>query len=150
MYGFNNTFGLAVHSDFAKEHNIKTFSDLAAFSDTLTFGAEYDFYEREDGYDALCSTFGYNFKKHIDLDIGLKYQSLENKQIDVLNVFTTDGQISKDTINVLEDDKNYFQTYYCGTVVRKDVLEKYLELRDILMLMTKILPLSIKTSCAAK
>jgi osmoprotectant transport system permease protein len=42
-YGFNNTFTLAIDKDFAEEMGIETYSDLAKYSNTLTFGAEYDF-----------------------------------------------------------------------------------------------------------
>ena len=53
MYGFNNTYGLVVRREIAEQYNLKTYSDLSAVSDQLVFGAEYDFFEREDGYDAL-------------------------------------------------------------------------------------------------
>ncbi|MGL4373195.1 MAG: glycine betaine ABC transporter substrate-binding protein, partial [Turicibacter sp.] len=51
-YGFNNTYGLVIRKEIAEQHNLKTFSDLASVSQDLIFGAEYDFYEREDGYQA--------------------------------------------------------------------------------------------------
>ena len=53
MYGFNNTYGIALRSELARQHNIRTYSDLAPHTAQLAFGAEYDFFEREDGYDAL-------------------------------------------------------------------------------------------------
>lgn len=139
LYGFNNTFGLAINKDIAEKYNIKTYSDLAKYSSELTFAAEYDFYEREDGYDALCSTYGFNFKKSSDMDIGLKYKAINSKEVDVINIFTTDGQLSTSDVVALEDDKDFYQTYYCGTVVRKDVLEKYPELEPVLMRMENIL-----------
>jgi glycine betaine/choline ABC-type transport system substrate-binding protein len=138
LYGFNNTYGLAVRKDIAEKYNIKTYSDLAKYSPELIFGAEYDFYEREDGYKALCNTYGFNFKKTADMDIGLKYKAINSKEIDVMNVFTTDGQLNASDVVVLKDDKNFFQTYYCGTVVREDTLKKYPELKDVLMKMQDI------------
>lgn len=139
LYGFNNTFGLVIRKDIAEKYNIKTYSDLAAYSPELIFGAEYDFYEREDGYDALCSTYGLKFKKALDMDIGLKYEALNSKEIDVMNIFTTDGQLASSDIVVLKDDKNFYQTYYCGTVIREEVLEKYPELKAVLTKMENIL-----------
>lgn len=50
----------------------------------LVFGAEYDFFEREDGYDALCDAYGFTFKKTMDMDIGLKYQAINEGKIDVM------------------------------------------------------------------
>ena len=139
LYGFNNTFGLVVRKEIADKYNIKTYSDLAKHSSELNFGAEYDFYEREDGYDALCKTYDFKFKSTKDLDIGLKYQAINSKEIDVMNVFTTDGQLSVSDIVLLEDDKKFYETYYCGTVVRKDTLEKYKELESVLMKMENII-----------
>lgn len=139
LYGFNNTYGLAIREDLAEKYNIKTYSDLAKYADKFTFGAEYDFYEREDGYDALCDTYGLKFKKTVDMDIGLKYNAIKSKEIDVMNVFTTDGQLTSSNVVLLEDDKDFYETYYCGTVIRKEVLEAHPELEDVLMKMENIL-----------
>ncbi|QQK09004.1 glycine betaine ABC transporter substrate-binding protein [Miniphocaeibacter halophilus] len=132
MYGFNNTFGLVVDKDIAEEHNIKTYSDLAKYTPDLVFGAEYDFFEREDGYDALSELYGFNFEKVVDIDIGLKHKAMEQKEINVMNIFTTDGQLSKANVVVLEDDKGFYPSYICGNVVRNEVLEKHPELKDII------------------
>ena len=139
MYGFNNTYGLVVRKELADMYGIKTYSDLAKYSDEMVFGAEYDFFEREDGFDALSTTYGLNFKKTVDLDIGLKYNAINSKEIDVMNIFTTDGQLAISDVTVLVDDLDFYQTYYCGTVVRADTLEKYPELYDVLMFMENVL-----------
>ena len=131
MYGFENTYGLVVRKPIADRYHIKTYSDLKRYAPDLTFGAEYDFFEREDGYDALCKTYGLKFKKTMDLDIGLKYQALEEKQVDVLVVFTTDGQLADADAVVLKDDKDFFPSYRCGNVVRLEVLEQHPELQDV-------------------
>lgn len=131
MYGFNNTYGMVVRREIAEEYDLHTYSDLAAVSDRLVFGAEYDFFEREDGYDALCDTYGLNFKETMDLDIGLKYQALDQEEIDVMVVFTTDGQLSASDVVVLEDDKQFYPSYLCGNVVRSEVLAEHPELREV-------------------
>ena len=59
--------------------------------------------------------------------------------IDVTNGFTTDAQLSRDDVVVLEDDKNLQVNYFCSTVVREDALEKYPGLEDALMKMDGIL-----------
>lgn len=131
MYGFNNTYGMVVRREIAEQYDLHTYSDLAAVADQLVFGAEYDFFEREDGYDALCDAYGLNFKETMDLDIGLKYQALDQEQIDVMVVFTTDGQLSASDVVVLDDDKQFYPSYLCGNVVRSEVLEEHPELNEI-------------------
>ncbi|MGL4849641.1 MAG: glycine betaine ABC transporter substrate-binding protein [Clostridium sp.] len=138
-YGFNNNFGLVVRRDIAEKYNIKTYSDLSKYSKDLTFGAEYDFYEREDGYEGLKKEYGFNFKKTVDLDIGLKHKAINEKKIDVMNVFTTDGALTTSDVVLLEDDKKFYDTYYCSTIVRLDILEKHPELKEALALMDNII-----------
>lgn len=132
MYGFNNTYGMVVRADVAKKYNLETYSDLAAIAPQLTFGAEYDFFEREDGYNALCSAYGLKFGKTVDLDIGLKYQAIADHKIDVMNIFTTDGQLSVTDVKVLRDDRNFYPSYRCGNVVRQAVLDAHPSLRPLL------------------
>lgn len=132
MYGFNNTYGLAVRKEIADKYHLKTYSDLAKVSANLTFGAEYDFYEREDGYDALCQTYGFHFDKTADMDIGLKYKAINQGKVDVMTIFTTDGQLSVSDIVVLTDDKGFYPSYVCGNVVRMDTLKKHPELVAVL------------------
>ena len=88
----------------AEVYGLETYSDLAAVSKDLVFGAEYDFFERDDGYNALAEQYGLEFKKTVDLDIGLKYDAINKKQIDAMNIFTTDGQLSISDVKVLEDE----------------------------------------------
>ena len=139
LYGFNNTYGLAVNRDIAEKYNLKTYSDLAAVSNNLIFGAEYDFFEREDGYKELQKVYNVDFKKKIDMDIGLKYQAMKDKKIDVMVIFTTDGQLAISDVVVLEDNKKMYPSYRAGTVVRSEILSKYPELKAVLEKLNNIL-----------
>lgn len=139
LYGFNNTFALAVRSEVADQYDLKTYSDLAAVSDQLVFGANPDFYEKADGYPALCDVYGMNFQKNVDIDIALKYQAIAQGEVDVINAFTTDAQLAAADVKVLEDDLHLFKNYFCGTVVRKDTLEAHPELMEALNKMSGIL-----------
>ena len=139
LYGFNNTYGLAVNKDIAEKYNLKTYSDLAKVSNNLIFGAEYDFFEREDGYKELQKVYNMNFKKQIDMDIGLKYQAMKDKKIDVMVIFTTDGQLAISDVLVLEDDKKMYPSYRAGTVVRSEILLQHPELKPVLEKLNNIL-----------
>ena len=132
LYGFNNTYGLAVSKQVAQQYQLKTFTDLAKVSHQLIFGAEYDFFEREDGYKQLQEVYGIHFGKVIDMDIGLKYQAIRDKKIDAMVVFTTDGQLSVSEVVVLQDDRNLYPSYEAGTVVRAELLTTYPALRTTL------------------
>lgn len=139
LYGFNNTYTVVVNSDVAKEHNLVTTSDLAAVAGDLTFGGNPDYLERADGFPVLCDTYGLEFKKVMDIDIGLKYQAMNSGEIDVTNGYTTDAQLGSGKVTALQDDKHLQVNYFCSTVVREDVLEEYPGLEEALMKMDGIL-----------
>lgn len=139
MFGFNNTYGLGIHKDLASKYNLKTYSDLSKYASELVFGAEYDFFEREDGFNALAKAYNFKFKNQIDMDNGLKYQALLDKKIDVMTIFTTDGRLSNPNIVVLKDDLNFYPSYKAGMVIRQDVLKKHPELKDVLKLLDNLL-----------
>lgn len=132
MYGFNNTYGIAVRKEIADRYHLKTYSDLQAVASQLRFGAEYDFFGRKDGYKALCKTYGLSFKSTQDMDIGLKYKALKEKKIDLMPIFTTDGQLSRADVVVLKDDKHLYPSYMCGNVVREQTLKEHPELKAVL------------------
>ena len=135
LYGFNNTYGIAVNSDLAEKYSLETYSDLSAVADKLTFGAESDFFEREDGFASLSAEYNMNFADIVDFDISKKYDAIKNKKVDVINIFTTDGNLSNHNLKILRDDKNFYQNYLCGNVIRTETLKKHPELFEILMLM---------------
>ncbi|WP_288156650.1 glycine betaine ABC transporter substrate-binding protein [uncultured Sharpea sp.] len=128
MLGFNDTFGIALRKDIADQYQIKTYSDLQKLNGQLVLGAEYDFFERQDGYDQLVKTYNLSFKSTSDMDMGLKYQALNSGKIDIMPVNTTDGQLASSRAVLLKDDLHMYPSYQCGLVVREDTLKKYPEL----------------------
>lgn len=131
--GFNNTYTLAVTNEVFETYRIETFSDLAAISENLVFGAEHEFFDRQDGFDGLVKTYGMKFKgEPKKMNVSLKYQAMGSGDIDVTDAFATDGQIKQYNLKVLKDDKNFFPPYYAAPIIRKEVLEKYPELEQIL------------------
>lgn len=132
LYGFSNTYGLAVRQETAKEYGLATYSDLASTSGELIFGGNPDYIELETGYARLCEAYHMQFKDTRQMEIALKYEALKNKEVDVINAFTTDAQLAANNLVLLTDDNVFFETFDAGTIVRKDTLEKYPELQGIL------------------
>ena len=141
LYGFNNTYTVAVRGDTAKQYNLQNTSDLAAAAGSLTFGGNPDYIERADGFGALCDTYGLQFQNVMDIDIGLKYQALVGGEIDVTNAYTTDAQLANPETDLvtLADDKHLQVNYYCSTVVRRQALEEFPGLEEALMQMDGLL-----------
>ena len=135
MYGFNNTYGLAISKDVAEAYDIKTYSDLATVSSELVFAANPDFYEREDGYNALVEMYNFTFKDTKEIDIGLRYEALSSDDVDIITVFTTDARINEENVVIIEDDRTYFNAYHGATLIRKEVLDENPGLFDVLELL---------------
>lgn len=135
LYGFENTYTLAVRPETAQQYNLQKISDLVAVSDQLIFGANFDYFEREDGYQKVCDTYDLHFKGTAEVDMGLKYQTLMENKCDVINAYTTDSQIAEFDLVTLEDDLGLFTDYRCSTVVRNEALDAYPELLATLQLM---------------
>ncbi|MGO1469057.1 MAG: glycine betaine ABC transporter substrate-binding protein [Tissierella sp.] len=128
-FGFENTYALAVKDEFGEENNIQTISDLKPYTEDLIFGAEHEFFDEE-------GTMRFKpFNKHYDiewqdsksLDIGLKYAAIDNENIDVTMVYSTDGLNKKSELKVLEDDLAFFPEYYAAFLMRDTLFEEYEE-----------------------
>lgn len=132
LYGFSNTYGLAVKEETASKYGLSTYSDLAAASGELVFGGNPDYIELETGYPRLCAAYHMSFKDTVQMEIALKYEALKNGEVDVINAFTTDAQLAANDLALLTDDNVFFETFYAGTVVRKDALEKFPKLQGVL------------------
>jgi osmoprotectant transport system substrate-binding protein len=131
--GFNNGFAIIVRGDDAKKLNLHTLSQLSQAAPKLRAGFGPEFKDREDGFPGLAKTYGIKFAEEPkELLLGLLYQALQQKQVDVIAGNTTDGLIQSLGLVVLKDDKNYFPPYEAVPVVRSQILEKYPELRPVL------------------
>ncbi len=130
--GFNDTYAIAVPKALAAQYNLKTISDLIPVASKLVFGAEPEYYSRPDGYPGLISAYGLKFASKKSLNVGLKYEATANNQIQVVDVFSTDGALIKYNLVVLQDDKQFFPPYYAAPIVREDILKAHPEVATIL------------------
>jgi osmoprotectant transport system substrate-binding protein len=128
----NNTYNMVVRPETAAQYKLVTLSDLAKVSKELKLGAGPEFRDRKDGLPGLKEKYGIEFKEDLQMAIGLRYQALANKQIDVVNGYSTDGMISAMKLVRLKDDKNLWPPYYLVPVVRKDALDANPKIAEVL------------------
>jgi len=134
-FGFNNTYTTAVTREMAEQHNLVKTSDLKPYAKDLIFCAEQEFFNRDDGYDGFVKTYGLSFKDTKAIETNLKYEAVGQNKVDVIDAFTTDGELITYDMVILEDDKAFFPPYFCAPVVRMDTLEKHPELEEVLNLL---------------
>lgn len=128
--GFENTFAMSVRKDSTQA---RTLSE-AARERAWKLGAGYEFIRREDGLPGLEKAYGLRLAGiPRTMDLGLLYQALNKKQVDMVAGNSTDGLLSVLPIRVLEDDRHYFPPYECALVVREAAEREFPELRPALL-----------------
>ncbi|TAE58648.1 MAG: ABC transporter permease subunit [Nostocales cyanobacterium] len=126
--GFENTFAMIIRFEDAKKWQVKTLSEIAKYSNQMQAGFGYEFLERADGYPGLSKTYGLKFAKIKQMELGLMYQALKEKQVDLVAANSTDGLIPVLNLVMLEDDKKYFPPYQAVPIFNQEILGKYPEL----------------------
>jgi len=119
--GFENTFALVMRGDDARRLAIRKISDLATHPE-IRPGFGYEFLERADGFPGLAKAYGLAFRERpVQMDLGLLYQALESRKVDLVAGNSTDGLIDAIGGVVLEDDRRYFPPYEAAFVVRGEI-----------------------------
>ena len=134
-FGFNNTYTLALDEAKADELDLVTFSDFAEVSKDFTLGAVFEFIDRPDGLPGFEKEYDIDFNDVKGMDHGMMYRAIGANEVNVINSYTTDGQLAIANLRVLEDDKSYFPPYHALPLVRDEILEKYPELEEVLGLL---------------
>ena len=138
--GFNNTFAMIVRGESARGGKLATLSQAAA-SQPWRMGVGYEFKSREDGLDGLLKIYGLRMDGNlVTMDLGLLYQALQSRKVDMIAANSTDGLASALDVTILEDDRHYFPPYECAVVVREDTLARFPQLRGALEELTGKLP----------
>jgi osmoprotectant transport system substrate-binding protein len=131
--GINNGYVIVVRQATAQENNLKSLSDLAKVSKTLVFGGGAEFPDRKDGLPGLKRVYDAEFKEFKQFaKLGLRYDALEQKEVDVVNGAATDWQIGAHGLVPMADDKGLFPPYYVAPVVRQEVLTANPKVAEIL------------------
>ncbi|WP_432724591.1 osmoprotectant ABC transporter substrate-binding protein [Staphylococcus equorum] len=132
-YGFENTFAFMVTKETAEKYDLQTVSDLEKVKDEVDVGTDTTWIKRGgDGYAPFQEHYGFAFNSIKPMQIGLVYDALKSKKLDVALGYTTDGRIAAYDLVVLEDDKNFFPTYDASAVAPNKLLKEQPEVRKAL------------------
>src|SRR5450631_2526358 len=121
--GFNNTYALAMRADDARAKGVARLSDLKAQPD-LRLGLSQEFIGRADGWPGLKRTYDLPFATPRGLDHGLAYEAIAQKQVDAIDIYSTDAKIDKYGLTVLADDRHYFPPYDAVLLFRADLPQR--------------------------
>ncbi|MEP6559080.1 MAG: glycine betaine ABC transporter substrate-binding protein [Burkholderiales bacterium] len=121
--GFNDGYALAMRAADAKARGVRNLSDLARHPE-LKLGLSNEFIGRADGWRGLKDRYQLP-QQPIGLDHGLAYDAVGNKQVDVIDIYTTDAKIDRLGLTVLKDDLTYFPRYDAVVLYRADVPRRF-------------------------
>jgi osmoprotectant transport system permease protein len=127
-FGFNNSYGLVVTKETADAHKLRDISDLTTLND-LNAGISYEFLKRKDGWDVLAKVYALP-QTPVGIEHGLAYDALINKEIAITDCYTTDGELSKYPLIVLNDDRNFFPAYEAVALYRTALPQGIKEILD--------------------
>ena len=119
--GFNNTYALAMRGDQADAPS--TLTELAS-RPQLRFGLSHEFLGRADGWPGLAARYHLP-QRPTGLDHGIAYEALSAKQVDVIDIYSTDAKIGKLGLRILQDDDGYFPRYDAMLLYRLDLPQRF-------------------------
>jgi osmoprotectant transport system permease protein len=117
--GFSNGYALAVRGDT----DLHRLSDLAA-RPALKIGLSHEFLGRADGWPGLARRYGLTQQPR-GLDHGIAYEALAQRQVDAIDIYSTDARIRQYGLRVLDDDKAYFPRYDAVLLYRLDLPQRF-------------------------
>lgn len=133
-FGFNNTYAMAIRGDFARENGVTKISDLQNYPD-LEVHFSHEFLNRNDGWPTLKTTYNLTYEP-TGIQHGLSYKAIAEGAIDMTDAYSTDGDIERYGLVLLEDDLEFFPKYYAVPFTRTEFPSRatlvLMQLSDIL------------------
>jgi glycine betaine/choline ABC-type transport system substrate-binding protein len=131
--GFDNTFAILVRGADARRLHLNTISDAVPHAQRWRPGFGQDFMSRADGYPGFVKAYGLQFAEQPrEMDLSLTYIALSSSKVDIIAGNSTEGRIATLDLVQLEDDRHYFPPYEAVYLVRKDVLDQFPSLGEVL------------------
>jgi osmoprotectant transport system permease protein len=117
--GFSNGYALATRGDVG----IRTLSELAK-QPAFRLGLSHEFLGRGDGWPGLAARYGLPQTPR-GIDHGIAYEALRQRQVDVIDIYSTDAKIREYGLRVLIDDRHYFPRYDAVLLYRLDLPQRF-------------------------
>lgn len=118
--GFENTYVLGTRADLAARVGLERISDLREHPQ-LRLGFSNEFLNRADGWPGLQQRYGLPQKDVRGLEHQLAYRALVAGSLDITDLYSTDPEIVRYKLKVLEDDRGFFPDYAALLLARSDL-----------------------------
>lgn len=122
---FTSANAVGLLAETAEEHGLETISDLEGVAQDMVLNGSPECRQRVDCLVGLNQGYGLEFAEFSPVDIGLRYQVLDNGTADLSIVFTTDAELSAtDDYVILEDDQEVFPAGNVMMLARDQAVEE--------------------------
>ena len=125
----NDTYAFATTEAYARQHNLKTNTDMTNFlkehPEQAVFCVETEFASRQDGMPGVQKAYGFPTTNIKTFGIGTIYSAVASGTCNFGEIFTTDGRIAGLNLRVLADDKKFFPQYNAAVTMRKAYLAQH-------------------------
>lgn len=122
---FADSNALAVKPDFARRHRLRTIADLRKLEGTVQIAALPEFETRFEGLVGLEEEYGLRRLEVVVAEGSERYSMLDDGEVDVASVFTSEGQLAGDDYVVLDDPGRLFASGHVAPVVNAELLETH-------------------------
>ncbi len=128
--GFNNSYAIAASTESSERYSLQQISDIAD-APPLRIALPHEFMNRTDGWPGLKEHYG--IERPADgIDHSLAYEAINSDQVDIITVYTSDGQIVQSDLIILDDDLDFFPEYFAAFLTRKNVDKEILDIVALL------------------
>jgi osmoprotectant transport system permease protein len=120
--GFEDGYAIGVRREVARRLGLTRISDLARHPE-VRVGLTSEFMDRADGWPALRARYRLPQRPR-GLDHDVAYGALRAGALDATDVYTTDPEVRRDGLVLLEDDLRAFPAYDAVIVYRADLARR--------------------------
>jgi osmoprotectant transport system permease protein len=118
--GFEDRYAIGLRREVAARLGLTRISELARHPE-LRLGFTNEFLDRADGWPALRARYRLPEARVRGLDHDVAYRALRAGELDATDVYTTDPEIRRQDLVLLEDDLHAFPSYEAVLVYRADL-----------------------------
>lgn len=108
--GFQNLYAFAMRRDRAEELGVRSIDDLIVIASTLKCGADLEFFGRPEWH-RVRDTYNIDFEEKLTFDAALMYNAVQDRQVDLITAYTTDGRVTAYDLVIIEDPRNALLPY---------------------------------------
>ncbi len=108
--GFQNLYAFAMRRDRAEELGIRTIEDLIPLASQLVCGGDLEFFGRPEWL-RVRDLYTLDFGQKLTFDAALMYNAVDDRQVDLITAYTTDGRVAAYDLVILEDPRNALLPY---------------------------------------